>query len=117
MYVFCVFYLIDHFQNIVYIKNTNVNCVSEDRIYVCLLEVLIMIRNHILTFVSKKNRNKDYGKLITRHGIDFLKGKYPKNEIIISAQHRLESFYVNLGFRSRGDVYLEDDIDHIQMYI
>ena len=67
--------------------------------------------------VSEKNRNKDYGKLITRYGIDFLKGKYPKNEIIISAQHRLESFYVNLGFRSRGDVYLEDDIDHIQMYI
>ena len=67
--------------------------------------------------VSEKNRNKDYGKLITRYGIDFLKGKYPKNEIIISAQHRLESFYVNLGFTSRGDVYLEDDIDHIQMYI
>ena len=67
--------------------------------------------------VSKKNRNKDYGKLITRYGIDFLKGKYPKNEIIISAQHRLESFYVNLGFTSRGDVYLEDDIDHIQMYM
>ena len=67
--------------------------------------------------VSEKNRNKDYGKLLTLYGIDFLKGKYPKNEIIISAQHRLESFYENLGFRSRGDVYLEDDIDHIQMYI
>ena len=67
--------------------------------------------------VSKKNRNKDYGKLITRYGIDFLKGKYPKNEIIISAQHRLLSFYNQLGFKTRGEIYLEDNIDHIQMFI
>ncbi|MEL1224984.1 MAG: acyltransferase, partial [Candidatus Neomarinimicrobiota bacterium] len=39
------------------------------------------------------------------------------HEIVISAQHRLEHFYVELGFTARGEVYLEDDIDHIQMYI
>ena len=67
--------------------------------------------------VSENNRNQDIGKDITKIGINFLKEKYPNSEIIISAQYRLEEFYINLGFKSRGDVYLEDDIDHIQMYI
>ena len=43
--------------------------------------------------------------------------KYPRHEIIISAQYRLKKFYKELGFKSRGEVYLEDDIDHVQMYI
>ena len=30
--------------------------------------------------------------------------------------HRLEHFYIDLGF-TRSDVYLEDNIDHIQMFI
>ena len=47
----------------------------------------------------------------------FFKKKHPNDEIIISAQHRLEHFYNELGFTSRGNVYLEDDIDHIQMFI
>ena len=67
--------------------------------------------------VSQENRNKSYGKEITKIGKFFLKEKYPRYEIIISAQHRLEDFYKELGFKSRGEVYLEDDIDHIQMYI
>ena len=64
--------------------------------------------------VSQENRNKSYGKEITKIGKFFLKEKYPRYEIIISAQHRLEDFYKELGFKSRGEVYLEDDIDHIQ---
>jgi ElaA protein len=67
--------------------------------------------------VSQENRNKSYGKEITKIGKFFLKEKYPRHEIIISAQYRLENFYKELGFKSRGEVYLEDDIDHIQMYI
>jgi ElaA protein len=51
-----------------------------------------------------------------KKGVNFLGKKYSDSEIIISAQHRLKSFYIDLGFISRGEVYLEDDIDHIQMY-
>ena len=63
------------------------------------------------------SRGLGVGKKIITEGVKFLKKEYPNNEIIISAQHRLEDFYVDLGFTSRGEVYLEDDIDHIQMYI
>ena len=63
------------------------------------------------------SRDLGVGKKIIKEGVKFLKKEYPDNEIIISAQHRLEDFYIDLGFTSRGEVYLEDDIDHIQMYI
>jgi ElaA protein len=63
------------------------------------------------------SRDLGVGKKIIKEGVKFLRKEYPDNEIIISAQHRLEDFYIDLGFTSRGEVYLEDDIDHIQMYI
>ena len=63
------------------------------------------------------SRGFGIGKKITIEGVKFLKKEYPNNEIVISAQHRLEQFYIDLGFTPRGAVYLEDDIDHIQMYI
>ena len=63
------------------------------------------------------SRGLGVGKKIIKEGVKFLKKEYRDNEIIISAQHRLEDFYIDLGFTSRGEVYLEDDIDHIQMYI
>ena len=63
------------------------------------------------------SRGLGIGKKIIIEGVKFLKKEYPNNEIVISAQHRLEEFYIDLGFTPRGAVYLEDDIDHIQMYI
>ena len=63
------------------------------------------------------SRGLGIGKKITIEGVNFLKKEYPNNEIVISAQHRLEEFYIDLGFTPRGAVYLEDDIDHRQMYI
>ena len=68
--------------------------------------------------VSEINsRGLGIGKEITKEGVNFLSKEYPDHEIVISAQHRLEHFYVDLGFKARGEVYLEDDIDHIQMYL
>ena len=52
------------------------------------------------------------GRLVFRAAV-----QHPNIEIVISAQHRLEGFYNELGFSARGDVYLEDDIDHIQMFL
>ena len=63
------------------------------------------------------SRGLGIGKEITEEGVNFLSKEYPNHEIVISAQHRLEHFYINLGFISRGEVYLEDNIDHIQMYL
>ncbi len=67
--------------------------------------------------VQESQRKQDIGKDITKIGINFLKERYPDSEIVISAQHRLEQFYCDLGFASRGEVYLEDDINHIQMFL
>lgn len=63
------------------------------------------------------SRGLGLGKEITKEGVKFLNKEYPNHEIVISAQHRLKNFYTDLGFIPRGEVYLEDDIDHIQMYI
>ena len=65
---------------------------------------------------EKNSRGLGLGKEIIKEGVRFLKKEYPSYEIVISAQHRLQHFYIELGFISRGDVYLEDNIDHIQMY-
>jgi len=69
----------------------------------------------IVTEIS--SRGLGLGKEITQEGVNFLIKEYPSHEIVISAQHRLKHFYIDLGFTPRGEVYLEDDIDHIQMYI
>ncbi len=69
----------------------------------------------IVTEIS--SRGLGLGKEITQEGVNFLIKEYPNHEIVISAQHRLQHFYIDLGFTPRGEVYLEDDIDHIQMYI
>ena len=60
-------------------------------------------------------RGKGYGKIITQESIQFLKNNFPESDISISAQYRLVNFYEDLGFKREGDVYLEDDIDHIKM--
>jgi len=63
------------------------------------------------------SRGRGIGKEITKEGVNFLSKEYPDHEIVISAQYRLMHFYDELGFEARGEVYLEDDIDHIQMYL
>ena len=60
-------------------------------------------------------RNKGLGKKITIGGVAFLQKTFPGNDVVISAQHRLLGFYQDLGFIERGEVYLEDNIDHIEM--
>jgi ElaA protein len=40
---------------------------------------------------------------------------WPGRDIRISAQAHLQGFYGTLGFVPMSDVYLEDDIPHIEM--
>jgi len=55
------------------------------------------------------------GKLIMKESIDSCESVYGSQDIIISAQLYLLKFYSELGFKSEGDIYLEDGIKHIQM--
>jgi len=64
--------------------------------------------------VNKKYRGKGYGRQIMKAGIDYCKSHYSGN-IKISAQAYLEEFYKSLGFEKASDIYLEDNIPHIDM--
>ena len=66
--------------------------------------------------------NKDYRKRGAGHQMinmvnDFIAEKYPKNGIKISAMLYLEKFYEEHGFKRSSDVYLDCEIEHIDMEI
>ena len=66
---------------------------------------------------AKKIRRQGAGKVLTKEAIEFCTSKYPNQEIGLSAQYRLTNFYESFGFASQGEVYLEDDIEHIKMIL
>ncbi|MCP3968650.1 MAG: GNAT family N-acetyltransferase [Lentisphaerae bacterium] len=64
--------------------------------------------------VRKKWRKLGIGKLIMQKLIDAAR-ESNFDEIIVSAQCRVEEFYQKLGFTSFGEVYDDANIDHIDM--
>ena len=64
---------------------------------------------------AEKIRRQGLGEILTQEAIEFCASKYPNQEIGLSAQFRLTKFYESFGFASQGEVYLEDDIEHIKM--
>ena len=64
---------------------------------------------------AEKIRGEGVGKILTQEAVEFCASKYPNQEIGLSAQYRLINFYESFGFASQGEVYLEDDIEHIKM--
>ncbi len=65
--------------------------------------------------VDKNFRRKGSGVELMKKAIEETKKIFNTNEIVISAQCYLEKFYGDLGFKSEGESYLEDDIPHIKM--
>lgn len=65
--------------------------------------------------VDKNFRGKGSGVALMKKAIEETKRLFNTNEIVISAQCYLEKFYGDLGFKSEGESYLEDDIPHIKM--
>ena len=47
----------------------------------------------VITLVEINLRGQSLGKNVTQKGVNFLQKNYPNDEIIISAQLRLEYFY------------------------
>lgn len=64
---------------------------------------------------SVKARGKGIGKLLMEESIATAYKLYGKTNIKISAQFYLLKFYQSLGFVEEGAIYLEDNIEHIQM--
>ncbi|MFN5334167.1 MAG: GNAT family N-acetyltransferase [Bacteroidota bacterium] len=60
-------------------------------------------------------RGTGLGKELMSLAIDQIERLFHTHKIRISGQLYLKEFYRNLGFEPLGDVYLEDEIEHIAM--
>jgi ElaA protein len=65
--------------------------------------------------VDPKYRDKKWGHDLMREAIAGVKAHFNKTKITIGAQLYLKKFYESHGFVTTSEVYLEDDIEHIEM--
>lgn len=64
---------------------------------------------------SPKARGEGIGRTLMTESINRLYNLYGKVPIEIGAQLYLKKFYESLGFHQTSEVYLEDNIEHIEM--
>ena len=64
---------------------------------------------------SPKHRGTGAGRAIMEESIKRCYELFGNEDIKIGAQLYARKFYESLGFRQSSDIYLEDDIEHIEM--
>jgi ElaA protein len=62
-------------------------------------------------------RRKGFGVVLMREAIAQAWQAFGKQDIRIGAQYYLLDFYSSLGFRQVSEIYLEDDIEHVEMLL
>ena len=67
--------------------------------------------------VAEKHRDKNFGHDLIDQSILEIKNHFNEHNITISAQLYLKKFYESHRFISTSEMYLEDDIPHIEMKI
>jgi ElaA protein len=65
--------------------------------------------------VRQKFRKFNFGHQLMRFSIAAIEENFNQSTITISAQEYLKNFYEFHGFVQTSDMYLEDDISHIEM--
>ncbi len=65
--------------------------------------------------VKPSHRGKGLGRLMMEQAIHCITNEWKESQIKIGAQAYLEKFYQSLGFEPVSEVYLEDDIPHLDM--
>ena len=65
--------------------------------------------------VDANYRDKKWGHNLMREAIAGIKTHFDKDKITIGAQLYLKKFYESHGFVQSSEMYLEDDIEHIEM--
>jgi ElaA protein len=65
--------------------------------------------------VAQDYREKKWGHDLMREAIAAIENHFGEKQITISAQQYLKKFYESHGFVQTSDMYLEDDIPHIEM--
>ena len=64
---------------------------------------------------TENNRRKGLAREMMEKAIDFIGKELGENQIRISGQLYLQVFYESLGFQTVSEMYLEDDIPHVEM--
>ena len=67
--------------------------------------------------IAANYRDRKWGNDLMQYSIAAVKQHFGVSQITIGAQLYLKKFYENQGFAVTSDVYLEDDIEHIEMKI
>ncbi|WP_147198949.1 GNAT family N-acetyltransferase [Pantoea sp. MBD-2R] len=65
--------------------------------------------------VSSEARGLSLGNRLMEQAVDLCKEHWPQHKIKLSAQAHLQAFYGHFGFKTVSDVYLEDNIPHVDM--
>jgi ElaA protein len=66
---------------------------------------------------SSSQRRTGLGRILLKKSIDQAYLIYGRIPIRIGAQLYLKKFYESFGFQQSGTLYLEDDIEHIEMLL
>ncbi|HEX5024840.1 MAG TPA: GNAT family N-acetyltransferase [Agriterribacter sp.] len=62
-------------------------------------------------------RRTGVGKALMQRAVNIVYQLFGRVPIQIGAQLYLKSFYENMGFVQKSDIYLEDNIEHIKMIL
>ncbi|EOH95747.1 hypothetical protein UAY_03173 [Enterococcus moraviensis ATCC BAA-383] len=65
--------------------------------------------------INPDYRGKKLGQKLVAKTLKVVEDKYPNRPIVIGAQAHLADFYGSFGFERISEVYLEDDIPHVDM--
>jgi len=65
--------------------------------------------------IAANYRDKKWGYDLMRAALEGIEKEFGETEITISAQLYLQRFYEKNGFVKTSEMYLEDDIPHIEM--
>ena len=65
--------------------------------------------------VAKTSRKKGYAREIMNRAMGYVVNSLNEKKVTLSAQMYLRDFYEDLGFKAKGEEYLEDGIPHIKM--
>jgi len=67
--------------------------------------------------LKKEYRGKGIADALMEEALSVVQTEFGMHSIRISAQQYLENFYMKHGFKTVGDVYLEDGIPHLEMLL
>ncbi|WP_096187107.1 GNAT family N-acetyltransferase [Evansella halocellulosilytica] len=65
--------------------------------------------------VKKEYRGHGLGNELMEQAMNLLTNRLDETEIKLSAQDYIKHYYAAFGFKQVSDVYLEDDIPHVDM--